>query len=253
MDIKRQTVLVTGGSRGLGEAVVRAFAREGANVVINYYQSKERAENLAEKLGEQTVALQGDVRSKEAVEKIFKEAAAYFKTPITTIVNNALVGFSFDPVERKNAEDISWEDFSVQFEGSVQAALNTAQAGIPDMKAQEFGRIVNIGTNLVQNPVVPYHDYTSGKAALLGLTRTMARDLGPYGITVNMASGGLLKETDASKATSAEVFQIIQQNTPLQRVITPEEMADAVLLFASPLSRAVTGQNLIVDGGLVMK
>ncbi len=114
-----------------------------------------------------------------------------------------------------------------------------------------FGRIVTIGTNLVQNPVVPYHDYTSAKAALLALTRTMAAELGPNGITVNMISGGLLKATAASAATPAEIFEFVASITPLRTVTTPEEAADAVLIFASPWARAVTGQNLIVDGGLV--
>lgn len=80
----------------------------------------------------------------------------------------------------------------------------------------------------------------------------MAKDLGQYGITVNMVSGGLLKTTDASAATSEAVFQLIQETTPLQKVTEPEDVADAVLFFASPWARAVTGQNLVVDGGLVM-
>ena len=119
------------------------------------------------------------------------------------------------------------------------------------MKHAGFGRIINIGTNLVQNPVVPYHDYTAAKAALLAFTRTTAQDLGQYGINVNMLSGGLLQTTDASKATPDFVFDLIAQSTPLRRVITPEEFAAAILMFLSPYSRAVTGQNLIVDGGLV--
>jgi len=119
------------------------------------------------------------------------------------------------------------------------------------MRSRGFGRIISIGSNLFQNPVVPYHDYTAAKAAALSLTRTLAHDLGPDGITVNMVSGGLLRTTDASAATPEEVFDLIAGSTPLQRVTTPEEFADAVLFFASPWSRAVTGQNLIVDGGLV--
>lgn len=80
----------------------------------------------------------------------------------------------------------------------------------------------------------------------------MAKELGAKGITVNMVSGGLLEQTDASSETSAEVFRIIRDSTPLQKVTSPEDVADAVLFFASPRSRAVTGQNLVVDGGLVM-
>jgi 3-oxoacyl-[acyl-carrier protein] reductase len=119
------------------------------------------------------------------------------------------------------------------------------------MRAAGFGRIVNVGTNLFQNHVVPYHDYTEAKAALLALTRTASNDLGPDGITVNMVSGGLLRTTDASSATPEAVFDMVAGFTPLRRVTTPAEFADAVLLFLSPWARAVTGQNLVVDGGLV--
>ena len=118
------------------------------------------------------------------------------------------------------------------------------------MKKNNYGRIINIGTNLVQNPVVPYHDYTIAKSALLGLTRTFAKDLGALGLTVNMVSGGLLKVTDASSATPDEVFSAIAEMTPLKKVTTVDDFSDAVLFFASSQSRSITGQNLTVDGGL---
>jgi len=111
--------------------------------------------------------------------------------------------------------------------------------------------VITIGTNLFQNPVVPYHDYTAAKAALMSLTRTAAKELGPAGVTVNMVAGGLLRTTDASAATPEFVFDLIAEQTPLGHVTTPAELADAVLFFASPWARAVTGQTLVVDGGLV--
>src|SRR5690625_4309304 len=114
-----------------------------------------------------------------------------------------------------------------------------------------FGRIINIGTNLVQNPVVLYHDYIAAKSALLALTRTFAHDLGPKGITVNMISGGLLRTTDASAATPDAVFELIAQNTALQRVTTPAGLPDTAWCVAPPCARAVAGQDQIVDGGLV--
>lgn len=253
MNLQDQVVLVTGGSRGLGAAIVKAFAREGARVVINYFSSKEKAEALAQEIGKRAIAIRADVRNRDEVNDLFQKAKEHFQSPITTIVNNALVNYAFDPVKRKDANAIEWNDYLAQFEGSVQAAMNTLQVGLPDMKKRKFGRIINIGTNLVQNPVVAYHDYTTAKAALLGFTRNMANELGPYGITVNMVSGGLLKITDASSATTEEVFELIKNSTPLRKVTTPEDVADAVLFFASPWARAVTGQNLIVDGGLVMR
>ncbi|TLS36527.1 3-oxoacyl-ACP reductase [Pseudalkalibacillus caeni] len=252
MEVGKQTVLVTGASRGLGAAIATAFAKEGANVVVNYFKSKEKAEELVKALGDNAIAIQADVRDRDQVNEMAAKAKEHFNTPVTTVVNNALVDFQFNPVTQKNVFELDWGKFNTQFEGSIKGALNTVQACVADMKEQGFGRIINIGTNLVQNPVVAYHEYTTGKAALLGFTRNLAKELGQYGITVNMISGGLLKQTDASSVTSEEVFGIIESATPLQKVTSPEELADTALFFASPWSRAVTGQNLVVDGGLVM-
>ncbi|GGG03725.1 3-oxoacyl-ACP reductase [Paenibacillus abyssi] len=252
MELKDQVVLVTGGSRGLGSDIVRAFAREGAKVVINYLNSEERAAQLQQSIGDQAVAIQADVTNAEQVRDLFKRAESHFGKPVTTIVNNALVNFKFDPIAKKDAASIEWADYQAQLEGAVHGALNTIQAGLGQMKQLGFGRVINIGTNLFQNPVVAYHDYTTSKAALLGFTRNMANELGQHGITVNMVSGGLLKVTDASSATSEEVFKIIESSTPLRRVTDPTEVADTIVFFASPWARAVTGQNLVVDGGLVM-
>ncbi|MDR6990765.1 3-oxoacyl-ACP reductase [Luteimonas sp. 3794] len=251
MQLSEQIVLVTGAGRGLGREIARAFAREGARVVVNYRRSREAAEALAAQIGPRAIALQADVTERVQVDALYAQARAHFGADLTTVINNALVDFAFDGDARPDAGTIQWPAFATQFEGSVRAALHTVQAGLPGMRAQGFGRIINIGTNLFQNPVVPYHDYTAAKAALLSLTRTLAGDLGPHGLTVNMLSGGLLRTTDASAATPDAVFDYIAANTPLRRVTTPVEFADAALFFASPWARAVTGQNLVVDGGLV--
>ncbi|MDZ7930800.1 MAG: 3-oxoacyl-ACP reductase [Rhodococcus sp. (in: high G+C Gram-positive bacteria)] len=251
MKFDEQTVLVTGGGRGLGSSIAAAFAGQGARVVIDYRNSKDAAEALAVRLGDNAIAVQGDVTDEDDVAALFDTARERFGTPITTVVNNALADFSFDGDARPKADTITWERFDAQLRGSVRAALLTTQAALPGMREAGFGRIINVGTNLFQNPVVPYHDYTASKAALLSLTRTLSADLGADNITVNMVSGGLLRTTDASAATPAEVFDFIAASTPLQRVTTPEEFADALLFFASPWARSVTGQNLVVDGGLV--
>lgn len=251
MDLSAQTVLVTGAGRGLGAAIARAVAQAGARVVINYRQSRQQAEALAHELGPLAVALQADVTDAAQVQAMLREANEHLGLPVTSVVNNALADFSFDGDARPALGNIRWERFQHQIDGALKGALNTMQATLPAMREAGVGRIVNIGTNLVQNPVVPYHDYTASKAALLSLTRTAAQDLGPDGITVNMVSGGLLRTTDASACTPAEVFDLIASLTPLRRVTTPQEFADAVLFFLSPWARAVTGQNLVVDGGLV--
>lgn len=251
MQIRDQIVLVTGGARGLGLAITQALLAEGARVVVNYHSSQQQAEQLAQQYPEQVFIYQADVTQADQVRALFAAAKTHFGEAIHAVINNALIQFEFNGDARPKVETLTWDMLQQQFSGAVQAALNTTQAALDDMKQAGFGRIVNIGTNLVQNPVVPYHDYTAAKAALLAFTRTTAQDLGQYGINVNMLSGGLLQTTDASKATPDFVFDLIAQSTPLRRVITPEEFAAAILMFLSPYSRAVTGQNLIVDGGLV--
>lgn len=245
-----QIVLVSGAGRGLGAAIAAAFAREGARVAINYRHSKDQAEALAARLGERTLAVAGDVRDASAVRAMLERISAVWDAP-TTLVHNALADYRFNGEARDTLDTLTAEALNAQFDTAINGALNLIQALSSAMAARGFGRIVTLGSNLVQNPVVPYHDYTAAKAALLALTRTAAAELGPQGITVNMVSGGLLRVTDASAATPDAVFAMIADSTPLRSVTTPEEAADAVLFFASPWARAVTGQNLIVDGGLV--
>jgi 3-oxoacyl-[acyl-carrier protein] reductase len=257
LSFNEQVVLISGASRGLGAAIARSFAREGARVVVNYYESEDAARTLAETLNddheEAAFPVQADIRDRAAVQDMVEAASDHFGAAVTTIVHNALVDFCFDPVARAEADEIEWADYQTQLDGSVQGALHLLQACLPEMDEAGGGRFIGIGSNLVQDPVVPYHDYTTSKAALLGFVRNMASELGDKNITVNMVSGGLLDTTDASAATPDEVFDLIAQNTPRGQVTTPAEVADAVLMMASPWARAVTGQNLIVDGGLVMK
>ncbi|MDK8346531.1 3-oxoacyl-ACP reductase [Brevibacterium sp. UMB1308A] len=254
LPISDQIVLITGGARGLGAALTKTFVAEGASVVINYRTSEDAAGELVKSIqgqGGRALAVQADVTDFRAVLAMFKYVQEEWNAPVSTVVNNALVDFSFNGDERPHADEIDYEHFDAQFRGSVGGAVNTIQSALPGFRELGSGRVINIGTNLFQNPVVPYHDYTASKAALLSVTRTFAKDLGPLGVRVNMVSGGLLRTTDASSATPPEVFDAIASTTPLGHVTTPEEFAAAATFFASPASRAVTGQNLVVDNGLV--
>ncbi len=245
-----ELVLVTGSGRGLGSSIAKSFVENGYKVAINYFKSKDKAENLCKELGDNTRAFCADVSDVNQVTKMIDEIEIEFNQTPSILVNNAMTEYVFNGDARKFADEISWEEISQHLDVTLKGSLNLIQALIPSMKENSYGRIINIGTNLVQNPVVPYHDYTIAKAALLGLTRTFAKDLGSMGITVNMVSGGLLKVTDASAATPDAVFDAIAEMTPLQKVTTTEDFSDAVLFFASHQSRSITGQNLTVDGGL---
>lgn len=252
--LKERRVLVTGASRGLGAAIALAFGEAGARVVVNYHRSEEQARSVVdqiEALGGKALALQADVRDPEAVRHMVARAREAFG-PVEVLINSALVDYRFDPTTRKTAWEIPWEDYQAQIDGTLKGAYNTVRAVLGDMKERRFGRIINIGTNLFNNPVVAYHDYTTAKAALLGFTRNLAQELGQFNITVNTVAGGLLDKTDASAATTEEVFELVRSVTPLRRITTPEDVAGAVLFFASDWSRMMTGQYVTVDGGLVM-
>ncbi|MBF7016066.1 3-oxoacyl-ACP reductase [Staphylococcus durrellii] len=247
-----KVILVTGSSRGLGATISKTLVNQGNKVIINYYQSKQVAQQLVNELGhDNAIAIQGDVTEREAVDKLIAEGNKRFGQ-IDVVVNNALVDFKFDPTAQRPFTELSWEDYQQQIDGTLKAAFNVVQSVVPQFKERKQGSIISIGTNLYQNPVVPYHQYTTAKAGLIGFTRNIAAELGQYGITANVVSGGLLKTTDASAVTTTEVFDIIAQTTPLRQVTTPQDVANMVAFLASENARGITGQNYTVDGGLTM-
>lgn len=247
-----RTVLVTGSSRGLGAAIARKLARQGFNVVVNYYRSEAAAEELVAELGrDKAVAIRADVTDREAVDAMVKKASQRFGQ-INVVVNNALVDFKFDPTKQKSFAQLTWDDYQKQLDGTLKAAFNVTQSVMPQFMERKNGSIISIGTNLYQNPVVPYHEYTTAKAGLIGFTRNIASELGQYGIKANMVSGGLLRTTDASSVTTPEVFELIAQSTPLKKVTAPQDVANIVAYLASDDAEGITGQNFTVDGGLTM-
>lgn len=247
-----KNVIVTGSSRGLGATIVKTLAQHGHNVVINYHKSEAAAQKLVDEIGtRQAIALQADVTQRNEIDRLVDEATQYFGQ-IDVVINNALVGFKFDPVQQKAFADLSWEDYQQQIDGTLKSAFNICQSVIPQFIQRQKGNIISIGTNLFQNPVVPYHEYTTAKAGLIGFSRNLAAELGQYGITSNIVSGGLLKTTDASATTTTEVFDFIAQTTPLKKVTVPQDVANMVAYLVSDQSDGITGQNFTVDGGLTM-
>jgi 3-oxoacyl-[acyl-carrier protein] reductase len=255
MNFEGKVVLVTGASRGIGAAIARAFGAEGATVVVNYLANEQAAgEVVAEcqAAGGDGWAVQADVTSVDAVERMVAQAQ-HEVGPIDVLVNNAFRPYSFDPERRASFGELSWADYQAQFEGSVGAAYNVCRAALPQLRRHAQGSIVNIVTDLVERPVVPYHDYTTAKTALVGFSRNLAAELGPLGVRVNCVAPGLVYPTQASGDTRAQFRESIIATTPLRRLARPEDVAGPVLFLASPWSSFVTGQVLFVDGGLVMK
>jgi 3-oxoacyl-[acyl-carrier protein] reductase len=254
--LKGKVVLVTGSSRGIGAAIAEAFASQGSIVIINYLKSQERANDLVAKLMDQyeveAMAIQGDVTDESAVKRMINEIHEEFSA-LDIVVNNALHGYTFDPDQRKMAWEVEWQDYQHQLDGALKSTYNVCKHAIPKMKANGFGRIINMVSDLIYRPVVPYHDYNTAKGAVLIYSQNLAADLGTFGITVNCVAPGLVYPTDASRSTREEIKETIIAQTPLRRIARPEDVTGSVLFFASGWSNFVTGQCLVVDGGLVMK
>lgn len=255
MDFKGKVVLVTGASRGIGAALARAFAGEGATVVVNYLRSADAARAVAadcEARGGGAVAVRADVTS-EAEARALVDRAVAEAGRIDAVVNNAFRPYVFDPDNRKPFRDTGWEDYAAQFEGAVGAARNVCAAALPEFERRARGSIVNVATDLIERPSIPYHAYTTAKAALAAFSRNLAAELGPLGVRVNCVAPGLVYPTGSSRETPEGVLESLAAQTPLRRVATPEDVCGPVLFLASDWSRFVTGQTLHVDGGLVMR
>jgi len=250
----QQTVLITGASRGIGAAIAKAFAAEGACVVINYLENENAAHDVVQactQLGGTAFAIQADVLNQSAVEEMVSQAIREVGR-IDVLVNNAFIPYRFDPENRKRFWETPWKDYQSQFEGSVGATYNVCQSVIGHMRQRAKGSIINLASDLVYRPSIAYNDYTTAKSALIGFSKNLATDLGPYGIRVNCVAPGLVVPTTSSAHTKESVKDKLIAQTPLGRIATPEDVAGPVLFLASDWSRFMTGQVLVVDGGLVM-
>lgn len=254
MKFSNQTVLVTGASRGIGAAIAKAFAAEGAFVVVNYLRNEAAAAGVVEEcraLGGDALAIAADVTFEQQVNAMM-EQIVNATGRLDAVINNAFAPYVFDTENRSRFWEASWSGYQSQFDGAVKAAYNVCQGALPLMRARVRGSIVNLTSDLVARPSVPYHDYITAKAALTGFSRTLATELGPLGIRVNCVAPGLVYPTDASQATREAVRDSLTAQTPLRRIAQPEDVTGPVLFLASDWSEFVTGQTLYVDGGLVM-
>ena len=259
MNLRGKVVLVTGASRGIGAAIASAFAREGATVVINYLSNDAAAEQTVatcvaagKDVGGDAWAIKADVGNAQAVQSMV-DSIALDAGGIDIVVNNAFRPYVFDPERRSRFDELDWGHYQSQFDGAVGATFNVCRAVLPLMRKKARGSIVNIVSNLVEQPVVAYHDYSTAKSALVGFSRNLASELGPHGIRVNCVAPGLVYPTQGTRTSKESFRESLMAATPLRRLAQPEDVAGPVLFLASELSSFMTGQVLLVDGGMVMR
>ena len=237
-----KTVLITGASRGIGAACARKFAAEGCRVAINYSQSRQQAEALAEELG--GIAVRADVADPVQVQKMVDTVLDKF-CQLDILVCNAGVSHVGLLSDMTDAE---WRRI---FAVNVDGVFHCCRAVIPHFVHRKSGRIVTVSSMWGQVGASCEAAYSASKAAVIGLTRALAKELGPSGITANCVAPGVI-DTDMTRALSEQDLATLREETPLERLGTAAQVADAVWFLCGGQSEFITGQVLGVNGGLVI-
>lgn len=248
MKLQGRVAIVTGSSRGIGAAIARAFAQEGALVVINYHQSQDKAEELLKQIeqeGGRAIAFGADVTQPDQAKKLVQDAL-FEMGQVDILVNNAAINFPITPFM-----EYKWEDFELKLVNEIKAAFHMSRAVLPPMISRRQGKIINISSGLSRYPAPGFVAHCTAKSALDAMSKVMALELGPLGIAVNVVAPGLTI-TDVTSFLPPEYKQQMAETTPLRRNAEPEDVAKACLFFASEWSQFVTGQYLHVSGGQVM-
>ena len=235
-------VLVTGGTRGIGRAIVEAFARQGARVAFTFRSSADSAEALAATVSGR--AFQADASDFAAAQDI-AQAVVQDWGRIDILVNNA--GIVRDNLLMRMSEG-DWDQVQA---ANLKSVFNYCKAVCRPMMRQRQGRIVNISSVVGQTGNAGQANYAASKSGMVGLTKSLAKELGSRGITVNVVAPGYV-ETDMTRGITEKARAALTAVIPLRRSAMPEEIAAAVLFLASPSAAYITGQVLGVDGGLSM-
>lgn len=236
--LEGKLALVTGASRGIGRAIARQLAAAGAEVVIGYRSGQDEAEELAAAIGGR--AVQADVSSAEDAKRLVEEAG-----DIDVLVNNA--GLTRDGLLARMSDD----DWRTVIDTNLSSVFYTCRAVTRPMMKKRRGSIVNISSVVGVHGNWGQTNYAASKAGIIGFTKSLARELGSRNIRANVVAPGYVK-TQLTDVLPEEATAAMIQNTPLARVAEPEEIAGAVRFLASDEASFITGEVLLVDGGLGM-
>jgi 3-oxoacyl-[acyl-carrier protein] reductase len=240
-----RTTLITGASRGLGAAIALAQGAAGSKVAVNYFNNREAAEQVCERIRQSSGdahAFKADVRDEAEIARLVSDVADVFGG-IDVLVANAT-----GPQPFLSIEEQTWSSYLDQLEFFVKSPLLLLQQVLPGMKARGFGRIINIGSEVVDLGNPRFANYVAAKGAQLGLTRSWARELAPTGITVNLVAPGWIP-TERHADTAQEELDSYTAGVPMKRMGVPEDVAKLVAFLASDAAGFITGQTFSVNGG----
>ncbi len=243
--LRGKVVLVTGASRGIGAAAALRVAQGGASVVINYHQNREAAQKVlheVEKTGSRGMIFQADVTEQDQVEAMVSAAAEQFSA-IEILVNNA-----YFPFQVGQLHEIPWENFHAAIEHELSAFHNCVKACLTGMAAKKSGRIIVVSTRLAQQPLPKMGAYAAAKSALESMADTMAIELGPLGINVNVVTPAFTL-TDASLIMPEAYRERVRETRPLKKHLYPEDVAGTIAFLAGDEANMLTGSHILVTGG----
>lgn len=245
--LQGKCAVITGASRGIGREIALKYAKEGANIVLNYRNSETEALQLKEeldKLGSNTLIIKANVGKFEEAEKLIKEAKEVFGR-VDILVNNA--GITKDNLIMRMKE----EDFDSVIDVNLKGAFNCLKAVTPIMIRQKYGKIINMSSVVGVIGNAGQVNYCASKAGLIGMTKSLAREIGGKNINVNAIAPGFI-DTDMTKVLSEDQKKNIMSQVPLKRLGQADDIANLALFLASNQSNYITGQVIHVDGGMAM-
>ncbi len=247
MSLKGKTAIITGGSRGIGKACAIYLAKQGADIVFNYSNNSSMAEETADEiknLGVKVQAVKADVKSSQDIDYLFNQALENFNS-IDILVNNA--GITRDTLLIRMKE----EDWDAVLDINLKGVYLTCKAAAKHMMKKRQGRIINISSvvGITGNP--GQANYAASKAGIIGFSKSIAKELAPRGILVNVVAPGFI-DTDMTSVLGEKVKDNILSQIPLGRYGSPEDVAKLVTFLASDDNQYITGQVINIDGGMLM-
>lgn len=239
--------VVTGASRGIGKAIALKLASLGANIVINYRSSEKEAlevENEIKEMGVEAISIKADISKLDEVENLIKTSKEKFGT-IDIIVNNA--GITRDNLILRMKE----EDFDNVIDVNLKGVFNCLKSITPVMVRQKKGKIINISSVVGISGNAGQVNYAASKAGIIGMTKSLAKEIGSRGINVNAVAPGFI-DTEMTESLGEKIKEEAKKNIPLKRFGTVQDVAEVVAFLASDESDYITGQVIHVDGGMLM-